>query len=184
MPLRASGLWQEPIKNRHSWFGYLLHLAVDASFEVPMGFAVTKALTAEQPQAQRLLDQMQECHPEPLERCSRLSADKGYDDSKLIMRLWDQHQIKPVVAIRNCWQDGDAEQDVVTELVRDQQNVTYTYNGEVPVCARRAVRCMAYGGFEGDREALKYRRPVRYSGTTCKGIDQRPVSAAVRILAG
>ena len=31
-----------------------------------------------------------------------MSADKGYDDHKLIDRLWQQHQIKPIIAIRNC----------------------------------------------------------------------------------
>ena len=40
---------------------------------------------------------------------------------------------------------------------------------------------MAYGGFEQDRETLKYCCPVRYSGITCKGMDRCPVSDAVRI---
>ena len=40
---------------------------------------------------------------------------------------------------------------------------------------------MAYGGFEQDRETLKYRCPARYSGITCKGMDRCPVSDAVRI---
>ena len=119
-------------KKKRYWFGYLLHLVVDASYELPLAFEVTTASRGEQPQAQRLLDQMQERHPELLERCSRLSADKGYDDHKLINRLWDQHQIKPIIAIRNCWQDGEADDDgVVTKLVSGQQNVIYTYDGEV-----------------------------------------------------
>ena len=77
-------------ERKHYWFGYLLHLVVDATYEVPLAFAVTKASTAEQPQAQRLLDQMQDRHPELLQRCHRMSADKGYDDHKLIDRLWQQ----------------------------------------------------------------------------------------------
>ena len=40
---------------------------------------------------------------------------------------------------------------------------------------------MDYGGFERDRETLKYRCPARYSGATCKGIEQCPVNDAVRI---
>ena len=83
-----------------------MHLVVDATYELPLAFEVTTASSAEQPQAQLLLDQMQERHPQLLERCARLSADKGYDDHKLINRLWDQHQIKPIIAIRNCWQGG------------------------------------------------------------------------------
>ena len=171
-------------KNRHSWFGYLVHLVVDASYELPLAFEVTKASNAEQPQAQLLLDQMQERHPQMLERCSRLSADKGYDDHKLINRLWDQHQIKPIIAIRNCWQDAEAEHDgVVSKLVRGQQNVIYTYDGEVScVCPQTGtVRSMDYGGFERNRNTLKYRCPARYSGAACKGIEQCSVGDAVRI---
>ena len=40
---------------------------------------------------------------------------------------------------------------------------------------------MVYGGFERNRETLKYRCPARYSGITCKGIEQCPVGDAVRI---
>ena len=171
-------------KKKRYWFGYLLHLVVDASYELPLAFEVTTASRGEQPQAQRLLDQMQERHPELLERCSRLSADKGYDDHKLINRLWDQHQIKPIIAIRNCWQDGEADDDgVVTKLVSGQQNVIYTYDGEVScMCPQTGeVRSMDYGGFERDRNTLKYRCPARYSGATCKGMEQCPVGDAVRI---
>ena len=171
-------------KNKHYWFGYLVHLVVDASYELPLAFEVTEASRGEQPQAQRLLDQMQERHPQLLERCSRLSADKGYDDHKLINRLWDQHQIKPIIAIRNCWQDADAEDaGVRTKLVSGQENVIYTYDGQVScVCPLSGEEHrMDYGGFERDRNTLKYRCPARYSGVTCKGMEQCPVSDAVRI---
>ena len=46
---------------------------------------------------------------------------------------------------------------------------------------RNNVQSMVYGGFERDRETLKYRCPARYSGITCKGIKQCPVGDAVRI---
>ena len=131
-----------------------------------MRIPVTKASTAEQPQAQRLLDQMQDRHPELLQRCGRMSADKGYDDHKLIDRLWQQHQIKPIIAIRNCWQDGEAKEDgVLTKLVSGQENVIYTHDGQVScMCPQTGeLHSMAYGGFEQDRETLKYRCPARYS---------------------
>ena len=171
-------------ERKHYWFGYLLRLVVDATYEVPLAFEVTKASTAEQPQAQRLLDQMQDRHPELLQRCHRMSADKGYDDHKLIDRLWQQHQIKPIIAIRNCWQDGEAKEDgVLTKLVSGQENVIYTHDGQVScMCPHTGeLHSMAYGGFEQDRETLKYRCPARYSGITCKGMDRCPVSDAVRI---
>ena len=171
-------------KKKHYWFGYLLHLVVDATYELPLAFEVTKASTGEQPQAQRLLDQMHERHPELLEQCGRMSADKGYDDHKLINRLWQQHQIKPIIDVRNCWQDGEHEEDgVATKLVSGLDNVIYTFDGQVScVCPQTGKEHrMAYGGFERDRETLKYRCPARYSGITCEGMDQCPVSDAVRI---
>ena len=172
-------------ENKHSWFGYLLHLVVDATYEVPLAFEVTKASRAEQPQAQRLLDQMQDRHPQLLERCHQLSADKGYDDHKPINRLWGQHRIKPIIAIRNCWRDVDAADDngQVTRVVSGQHNVIYTCDGDVScMCPHTGeVHRMAYGGFERDRETLKYRCPARYSGITCQSIEQCPVSDAVRI---
>ena len=55
--------------------------------------------------------------PDLLETCERLSADKGYDDSKLIERLWDQHP-------RPSWKDSDAEEDGV-RTKHGQENVIY-----------------------------------------------------------
>jgi len=40
---------------------------------------------------------------------------------------------------------------------------------------------MAYGGFEKEREALKYRCPARHYGIECKGKSRCPVGQAVRI---
>ena len=161
-----------------------MHLIVDASYELPVAFEVTPASYGEQPEAQRLLDQMQERHPDLLEQCERLSADKGYDDSKLINRLWDQHQIKPIIDIRNCWKDGENEENgVVTKLVSGQENVIYTYDGQVSCMFPQTgeLHAMDYGGFERDRNTLKYRCPARYSGITCEGMEQCPVADAVRI---
>ena len=59
----------------------------------------------------------------------------------------------------------------------------YTHDGQVScMCPHTGeLHSMAYGGFEQDRETLKYRCPARYSGITCKGMDRCPVSDAVRI---
>ena len=76
-----------------------------------------------------------------------------YDDSKLIERLWDQHQIKPIIDIRNC----SEEDGVHTKLVNGQENVIYSYDGQVScMCPRTgAQHAMDYGGFERDRNTLK-----------------------------
>ena len=166
-------------KKKRSWFGFLLHLVVDANYELPVAFEVTRASAAEQPVAQQLLDQLEQRHDTVLERCAMLSADKGYDDSKLIKRLWDQHQIKPVIDIRNCWQDGET-----SKLVEGQDNVLYSFDGQVScMCPKTGdEHRMYYAGFEGDRNTLKYRCPAHASGIECKGMDQCPLAGkAVRI---
>ena len=164
-------------KKKRWWFGYLLHLVVDAKYELPLAFEVTKAATAEQPQAHLLLDQLQQQHGTVLARGARLSADAGYDDGKLIERLWDEHQIKPIIDIRNLWKDGET-----SKLVAGQQNVIYTFNGEVScMCLQSGtVRRMDYAGFERDRNTLKYRCPV-LAGGDCASQGKCPVGKAIRI---
>ena len=165
-------------KKKKKWFGYLLHLVVDATYEMPVAFEVTKASAAEQPVALRLLDQLEQRHDTLLERCEHLSADKGYDDGKLIECLWDRHQIKPVIDIRNCWKDGER-----SKVVDGHLNVIYTFDGEVScVCPRTGTEhSMSYAGFERERATLKYRCPARELGIECKGMDRCPIGTAVRI---
>ena len=78
-----------------SWFGYKLHLLVDARYELPLAFKLTKASPGEAPIAHQLVDHLERRHPELLEGCEYLDADRGYDDGKLISRLWNRHEIKP-----------------------------------------------------------------------------------------
>ena len=150
----------------------------------PLAFEVTEASRRDpQPQAQWLLDQMPQRHPELLGRCSRLSADKG-----------DGPRHQPAVAIASDQADHRHSQLLEGcgcggrwrphKLVNGQKNVIYTYDGEVScVCPLSGeVHSMTYGGFERDRETLKYRCPARYSGITCQGMEQWPLAGkAVRI---
>jgi hypothetical protein len=90
-----------------SWFGYKLHLLVDALYELPVAFAVTKASASDVKEGHALIDRLAKERPALVERCEALLADKAYDDTKLIVKLWDEHRIKPVIDIRNQWRDGE-----------------------------------------------------------------------------
>jgi len=160
------------------WFGYKLHLVVDAIYELPVAFEVTAASASEVPQTRALVERLAERHAEVLKGCEAFVADKGDDDTKLITRLWDKHGIKPVIAIRDCWQDGEK-----TRRVSNTRNVVYDYEGTVScVCMRTGVqRKMAYAGFEAKRGTLKYRCPARHYGVPCKGVERCPVRGAVRV---
>lgn len=167
-------LWQKVV----SWFGYKLHLIVDAVYELPVSFSVTKASVNDINEGHKLIDKLAEEQPEVMDRCEVLIADKGYDDTKLVMKLWDEHQVKPVIDIRNMWRDGER-----TRLLTGKENIVYDYKGTVfCYCPETNKRMeMAFGGFEKDREALKYRCPAQHYGIECKGMDQCCVTGGVRI---
>ncbi|MEW5784555.1 MAG: transposase [Bacillota bacterium] len=167
-------MWEKVV----SWFGYRLHLIVDSLYELPVSYIVTKASCGEAPRAHELLDQLEEVHPEILDRCKYFSGDRGYDGSKLIVRLWDQHHIKPLIDIRNMWQDEDK-----TRLVKGKENVVYDYCGTVYCYCPKSGdrRQMGYGGFEQDRNTLKYRCPAEHYGISCQGKKECPAAGAIRI---
>jgi len=166
--------WQKVTK----WFGYGLHLVVDTRYELPVAFSVTKAAASEVVEAHQLLDHIEEKHALVVERCESLGADRGYDDGKLIRKLWDNWQALPIIDIRNCWRDGEE-----TKVAAGCSNVVYDYRGTVScVCPRSGVqREMAYGGLERERGTLKYRCPAEHYGIECGGREKCPIGKALRI---
>ena len=114
-------------KRLKSWFGYKLHLAVDADHELPLGYEVSRASRPDNESAARMLDQLEQSHPELLQGCQALMADKAYDDGKLLARLWDGHAIKPIIPKREDWQD-----DEKTRPLREgADNIVYDCGGQV-----------------------------------------------------
>jgi hypothetical protein len=86
-----------------------------------------------------------------LEKAETLAADRGYDDTKLIVKLWDEERIKPVIDIRNMWREGEP-----TKLLYGRENVVYDCKGTVKcVCPETGKEQeMCNGGFEKDRNTL------------------------------
>lgn len=168
-------LW-EKVK---SWFGFRLHLIVDAQYELPVAFELTRASTAEGPVMHKLFDKLENNHPDVLDTCKYSMGDRGYDDSKLISRLWDDYNIKPVIDIRNMWKDDE------TKMLGNYWNIGYDYKGSVYCysrdCGKLVQREMAFGGFEKDRNTLKYRCPAKHFGFNCKESGKCPVNSMIRI---
>jgi len=173
--VREDGTGWEKVKR---WFGYKLHLVVDATYELPVSYRVTAASVPEIPTARELFEQLKERHPELIDRCGCGIGDRGYDDGKFITELWDGYRIKPVIGIRNLWKDGEE-----TKALTAVWNVVYSYDGKVycenPNGEQR--REMAYGGFERKRKTLKYRCPAKHYGYECSGQRWCEVGNAVRI---
>jgi hypothetical protein len=165
-------------KTVKKWFGYAIHLLVDSQYELPVGFTVTRANASEVVEGHKLLEQQVEKHPQIVERCQEVAADRAYDDGKLIRKVWEEWEALPVIDIRNCWQDGE-----LTRVVSGFENVVYDYRGTVScVCPKSGTqREMAYGGFERDRMSLKYRCPAQHYGYQCAGAGSCELGKAVRI---
>ena len=166
--------WEKVTK----WFGYRLHLVVDALYEMPVAFEVTQASASEMPLAHTLLGRLQERHPEVLESCKAWTADKGYDDGRMIVRLWDDHEVLPAIDIKHMWKEPDETRLLPghRRIVYDQDGVVYCHCPATGQCRR-----MAYGGFEADRETQKFRCPAAHYGVECQGRSECEVKGAVRV---
>ena len=105
-----------------SWFGFRIHLVVDADAELPVGYTVTKASTGEQPVMTELFAELEKTHPEILKRCNHAMFDKGYDSKQRICDLWDKYGIKPIVDIKNAWRDGEETRSINN---KNTKNITY-----------------------------------------------------------
>lgn len=167
-----------PWETVKKWFGYTLHLVVDARYELPVAFTVTKAAASEVVTARGVLQGFEERHQKVWERCQAVCMDRAYDDGKMITTLWDDHTVLPIIDIRDCGKDGEK-----SKVVEGTENVVYDYRGTVScVCPRTGTeRQMAYGGFEKDRGTLKYRCPAEHYGYECVGKDRCSVGKAVRV---
>jgi hypothetical protein len=164
-----------------SWFGFRIHLLVEADAELPVSYEVTKASVAEQPVMRKLFADLNNAHPELIDCCEHAMFDKGYDSTENICDLWKVYGIKPIIDIRNMWKDREKTKQLKTRKI---QNVTYDYKGTVFChCPKTGeIRKMSFGGFEENRETLKYICPALTYGIECKGALECPIyQKSVRI---
>jgi hypothetical protein len=156
-------LWEKVVK----WFGYKIHLMVDTSYELPIGYRVTRASESDTKHLLPLVKEVKDKHPEIYRGMKKLTADKGYDSEENCRDLYDEHGIKPVIDIRRMWRDKETK-SLDAEHV---DNIVYDEVGRVYCLCPKTMeqRQMAYGGFEEDRMVLKYVCPVKAYGLTCQG---------------
>lgn len=162
---RADGSLWEKIT---SWFGYKLHLLVDTTYELPVGYKVTKASRHDIEEMLPIVKEAKEKHFQDIET---LAGDKAYDSRSHNEVLYDEHGIKPVIDIRNQWKDTDETRALNPEK---RENVVYDYRGTVYChCPKSNERYeMAYCGFEKDRMTLKYKCPSLAYGMRCRGFAE------------
>ena len=177
--IKGDGTTWEKMK---SWFGFKLHLIVDANYELPVAMEVTPASHHDVPPMKAMFEKMNLQHPELLKVCENGVGDRGYDDTVLISNLWDKYKIKPVIDIRNMWKDGETTR-AFGKGAHQYKNTTHDYKGTIFChCPKSGeMRKMVYSGFEKERGTLKYLCPALQYGIECKGVSQCEVRKGIRV---
>jgi hypothetical protein len=151
-----------------SWFGYKLHVICDATYELPLGFAVTNGAANDSPHLLPLVDELKQRHETLHDACEELSADRGYDKGKTKSSLFDEHGIDPLIPARNM---SDMEP------IDPSRSDTIYLSGTGEVCCKvlpfeqdenKTFARMEFRGYEKDRRTLKFRCPAAAFGLECK----------------
>ncbi len=147
------------------WFGYKLHLLVDAKHEVVLAYQVTTANAADCKSLPELVEQGQGNLPQG--RIETLAYDKAADDNES-HRVLHKAGIRPVIQNRRLWKDQTEQMlpghDGRSNIVYDEAGTVYCYDRTSQPIVRQK---MAYIGYEPQRETIKYRCPARHEGWPC-----------------
>lgn len=147
------------------WFGFKLHLLVDAKHEVALAYEVTDTKAGDGETLPTLLEQAEA--DLPAGRIATVAYDKAADSEEAHREL-DRRGIKALVQMRNLWK-GDPERllpghDGSSNVVYDEAGTIYCYDKTDDVPIRHE---MAFIGHEPERKTLKYRCPARHEGWDC-----------------
>jgi DDE family transposase/transposase-like protein DUF772 len=147
------------------WFGYKLHLLVDAKHEVVLAYAVTTANAADCKSLPDLVRQGRANLPEG--RIRTLAYDKAADDNES-HRVLHEAKIRPIIQNRRLWKEQTEQMlpghDGNSNIVYDEAGTVHCYDRSSAPIVRHQ---MAYIGYEPERETIKYRCPARHEGWTC-----------------
>jgi len=134
-------------RNLYWWFGYKLHLVVDAIYELPISFNLTPANEADTSQVKVLLEKA--VPNETKAKPEAIIMDKGYDSQDNCRLVYQQYQAAPIIPIR---ERADAQ-------LPDICNAKGT-----PLCS--CGLAMAFWGRDGNY--LKYRCPDAVGRAKCQ----------------
>jgi len=163
------------------WFGYKLHLVVDADYELPVAYELHGADLGESPRLMPLIEHLKENQPELFARIQTAAADRGYDDGGDKAALYDDHGILPLIPSRELTKS-------MAPLDPLRHDTVYLGpTGEV-CCkvapfepdAEKAFAAMQFMGFEEDRQCLKFRCPAAAFGLECQNREACACPAPVR----
>ena len=160
-----------------TWFGYRLHLIADTVHELPIAFEVTRASTSESVILPKMINELFSEDSNLKQRCKDFSADRGLDSGSLKKMMWEDHQVRPLIDVRQLWREEKAEPGYDSRksgasCMRSPGTISsISEQGNVYCrCPETGEeRPMTFQGFEADRNTLKYRCPAAAAGVTCQG---------------
>lgn len=129
------------------WFGYKLHLVIDALYEIPLGYILTAANESDMTQLKPLLRKIGADQDE--NRPEVVIADKGYDSQENNTFIYQECKAAPVIPIRER---------------KDAQLADICNAKGTPLCGCGLE--MVYWGRDGNY--LKYRCPYALKKAECK----------------
>ncbi len=129
------------------WFGYKLHMVVDAVYELPVSFVMTPANEADTSQMKVLLEKAVADKPEA--QIEAVIADKGYDSQDNCRLVFEEYNAAPIIPIRER---------------EDMQQPDICNAKGTPTCCCGLE--MVYWGRDGDY--LKYRCPQAVGKGKCQ----------------
>ena len=95
---RHSGPAKDKQRDLYYWFGYKLHLVVDALYELPVSFKLTPANESDTTYMEALLKRAGADQAES--RLEAVIADKGYDSEKNNEFIFGECKAAPIIPIR------------------------------------------------------------------------------------
>lgn len=94
----SGGEGEKKEKDLYWWFGYKLHLLVDAIYELPITFIVTPANESDTQQLKPLLEKARIDRPEA--KPEAVIGDKGYDSGSNNKLIYDEYKASPIIPIK------------------------------------------------------------------------------------
>jgi len=127
-------------KSSVKWFGYKLHLIVDALYELPIAELVTTARDNDATHDEALWKKAKETLP-GLEKIAKSNAkDKGYDEKAVYETSW-KDGVAPIIKLKD-----QTEEENKVLLPENQQ-----------VCPRGDA--LVFDGYETERQAVRFKLP-------------------------
>lgn len=163
----------KPWETIKKWFGYKLHLIVDAVYELPVAFEVTAANVADTTRLAPMLKALKKKHPTIVKRAETWAADRGYDDGADKATVYDEYGMFPLMDTRDLHKKEAGGK--MRPLDEDHHDTIY-YSGTGDVCCKvdpfaetdeKRFARMPFMGFEKKRATLKFRCPAAAFGIEC-----------------